>query len=375
VSLTPHRHTTVGALCAALLFLGAVMAAPSTAAASPKSEIKAARERAADANQRLDDLSDDLEERNEEYLEIESQLVETQSQIRQTQHELEAAIVALDAAETQLNRRASTIYRNGSLNLISVFVGVTDFQDLVTRVDLMRRIGRSDAVVVDTVKDARARISAARSSLESRKSEQLVLRDRAAVKRTEVKRALAAQKQYLSELNSELKKLVREEKERQERLARERAAEAAKLAANRAATAGREFDAAALGRPNKGAVSMARRFVGKTPYLWGGTTPSGFDCSGLVQYCYAKTGVSIPRTSRQQFRYGAYIPPNRLDLLQPGDLVFFGRGGDPGRIHHVGMYIGGGDMIHAPQTGMLVSISSLHGRIASRGDYVGASRP
>lgn len=375
MSLTPHRHITVATLIAAMLFSGVIYVAPPVAGATPKSDLKAARERASEANRRMDDLADDLEERNEEYLEIESELTETRSRILQTQRELDAAIVELDAAELQLNRRASTIYRNGSLNLISVFVGVTDFKDLVTRVDLMRRIGRSDAAVVDSVKAARARISEARSSLEARKAEQIVLRDRAADKRVEVKRALAAQKQYLSELNSEIKKLVREERERQERLARERAAEAARIAAQRASASGRTFDSTALGQPNTSAVGFARRFVGKTPYLWGGTTPSGFDCSGLVQYCYSQIGKSIPRTSRQQFRYGAFIPPDRLDLLQPGDLVFFGRGGDPGRIHHVGMYIGGGDMIHAPQTGMLVSVSSLHGRIARRGDYVGASRP
>jgi len=76
-----------------------------------------------------------------------------------------------------------------------------------------------------------------------------------------------------------------------------------------------------------------------------------------------------------QYRIGAYIPPNRLDLLQPGDLVFFGYEGSASRIHHVGMYVGGGSFIHAPQTGDVVRIASLTGRIASRGDYVGATRP
>jgi cell wall-associated NlpC family hydrolase len=94
-----------------------------------------------------------------------------------------------------------------------------------------------------------------------------------------------------------------------------------------------------------------------------------------VQYSYAQVGISIPRTSREQFTAGAYIPPSRVDLLEPGDLVFFGYHGDPSQIHHVGMYVGGGDFIHAPATGDVVRIASLAGRIESHGDYVGAMRP
>jgi cell wall-associated NlpC family hydrolase len=72
---------------------------------------------------------------------------------------------------------------------------------------------------------------------------------------------------------------------------------------------------------------------------------------------------------------GKFIPPARTDLLEPGDLVFFGYGGDPNRIHHVGMYVGGGVFIHAPGTGGHVQYSSLTDRIRARRDYVGAVRP
>ena len=119
---------------------------------------------------------------------------------------------------------------------------------------------------------------------------------------------------------------------------------------------------------------VAKKYLG-VPYLWGGTTPAGFDCSGLVQYAYAQVGVSLPRTSREQFHVGTYIPPGRLDLLGPGDLVFFGYHGDADQIHHVGMYVGGGDFINAPQTGDVVRIASLAARIEAYGDYVGAVRP
>jgi cell wall-associated NlpC family hydrolase len=133
-------------------------------------------------------------------------------------------------------------------------------------------------------------------------------------------------------------------------------------------------DAGSLGSPHADALEVAKRFLG-VPYLWGGTTPAGFDCSGFVQYCYAKVGISIPRTSRGQFTIGTFIPASRTDLLEPGDLVFFAYGGDPSQIHHVGMYAGGGVFINAPGTGGHVQYSSLADRIATRADYVGAVRP
>lgn len=103
-------------------------------------------------------------------------------------------------------------------------------------------------------------------------------------------------------------------------------------------------------------IAVAKAQMGK-PYRWGATGPNSFDCSGLMQYAYKNgAGVSLPRVSREQATVGKKVSKAEL---QPGDLVFFAKGG---RIHHVGMYLGNDQYIHAPQTGDVVKISKLSSR-------------
>jgi peptidoglycan DL-endopeptidase CwlO len=110
------------------------------------------------------------------------------------------------------------------------------------------------------------------------------------------------------------------------------------------------------------AASIALQYLG-VPYQWGGASPdTGFDCSGLVMYVYAQLGVLLPHFAAGQYAYGTPVP---RDQLQPGDLVFFDG------LSHVGIYIGNGQMVHAPQTGDVVKISPLSD-FGNR--YVGARR-
>lgn len=103
-------------------------------------------------------------------------------------------------------------------------------------------------------------------------------------------------------------------------------------------------------------VSYAKKFMG-TPYVWGGTTPKGFDCSGFVQYVYRNSaGIELPRSTYDQINVGTAVSQNDL---QPGDLVFPHTG-------HVGIYVGNGQMIHSPKTGDVVKISSVYKFYAGR---------
>jgi cell wall-associated NlpC family hydrolase len=100
-----------------------------------------------------------------------------------------------------------------------------------------------------------------------------------------------------------------------------------------------------------GAIQAAEGELG-VPYVWGGSSPSGFDCSGLVMWSYAQAGISLPRTSGAQYAATTHIP---LADIQPGDLLFYGPDGS----EHVAMYVGGGSMIEAPYTGASVWITGV----------------
>ena len=108
-------------------------------------------------------------------------------------------------------------------------------------------------------------------------------------------------------------------------------------------------------------MQWAYRELGK-PYVWGAAGPNSFDCSGLTQYVWAKAGVYLDHYTGSQWNEGRHVSQSEL---QPGDLVFFGSD-----LHHVGIYVGNGNMIEAPHSGANVRVSPYN-----RSDYAGAVRP
>lgn len=114
-------------------------------------------------------------------------------------------------------------------------------------------------------------------------------------------------------------------------------------------------------------IFSAMQQVG-VPYAWGGSTPAGFDCSGLVQYVFGNAGFTLPRTAAAQLGAAAALP---LADAAPGDLLFFR---DRGSTSHVAIYLGAGRFVHAPRTGRNVSLDTFDGNAYWRARFAGAGR-
>jgi len=370
-SLASSRTRAV--MCAAFSALVLLVPLSRTYAVPSSPEIEAKRSELQQAAAALDTMHDEAEVLVEEYNAITEALEATRRAIAAMREELAQAERDFHDAQALLSRRAAQIYKNGHTGVLDVLLGTRTFEELLGRVELAVRINRADADAVERVREARARVEASQRTLEQREAEQIALRAEAEVRTRAIEAQIARRETFKAGLDADLKRLIAEEEERQRKLAEERARQA-QLAAARAAAGRIATDRGSLGAGRPEVVAIALRYLG-VPYQWGGASPTaGFDCSGLCWYVYRQIGIELPRTSRSQFRVGQHIAPDRLDALVPGDLVFFGTDGDPNYVHHVGIYVGSGNYVHAPRTGDVVRVESLLERAASRGDYVGASR-
>jgi cell wall-associated NlpC family hydrolase len=227
-------------------------------------------------------------------------------------------------------------------------------------------VSSQDATVLGEVKAFRAETTARAKRLKRARARQAQLvRERAAHKAS-IESQLGERQQLLSTIKDEIARIQAAEQARQEELARQARARVSTqptfVAGPIVATVASPGVFAAPPARYGGVVGIAMQYLG-IPYVYGGSSPSGFDCSGFVMYVYAQVGVSLPHNAAMQYGHGTPVDRSQL---QAGDLVFFNGLG------HNGIYIGGGQFIHSPHTGDVVKISSLSGWYDST--FVGARR-
>ena len=357
--------------------LGGVEHQPAVAAPreTPARKITRLRAKAARVQAAIDRMHARVEVLVEDYNEVREDLARTRVEQARTRRQVLDARRRLRAARRLLGKRLWTIYTGGAPSTLGQLLAADSVHQALVTTKYQEQVVGADRAAVDRVERLRREVEALAAKLADQAERQERLRTRLVAKRRQIESRLAAHRRYLKRLTRQVRKAVVQERRRQERLRRQallrrlaaeraaRARAAARAGSWRAGVGGAGAPSGAAGR----AVAFARSQLGR-PYVWGASGPSSYDCSGLVMAAYRRAGVWLPRVSRAQFGAG---PRVGLGSLAPGDLVFFAYNtGNPGSIHHVGMYIGGGAMIEAPYSGASVRVASI-----GRRDYIGAVRP
>jgi len=315
-----------------------------------RKELAAKQKRLDEFTAQLDALDRELEIASEDYNAAVERLSKMKSQVQVAQLDLDNARAAYALQNGILGERANSMYRDGSIAGFEVLLDSKSVADFVARMKFLNTIGLADADIAQSLRSQKDAMEKQVVDLRNTETMAESLEFELKARQIEVMLRIQERQSMLAAAQSDLLQALDQEAGR-------RSGEESALLADVLSGASKAGIVVEPGSP----VETALAYHG-IPYLWGGATPSGFDCSGLILYVYKQHGVTLPHYSGSQFLLGEKVAPA---ALQPGDVVFFGS-----PIHHVGMYIGGGYFLHAPRTGDFVKISKLSGR----SDYAGARR-
>ncbi len=328
------------AACLACLSAGSAAANPQAIVATRQPTSLSGLQQVADQVQhQVAALDDRLEVVVEQWDGAESQLAAIEIQLGRVRLQLAQSQSALARQQSVLGAHLAWMYKLGDYGVLDEVLDGGGLTGAGARVELYKRVNQQDRALrsgfIATVK----RVAALQASIATTRDQAMVVQQRVDAARATISDQLAQRQAILNGLNGRIKRIV----DQRDRLA---AASAGHLGRVALAQIGTIHGTQA----QIGVVRDALKFLG-VPYVWGGATPSGFDCSGLVLYVYARYGVAFPHFAAYQADMGTPVPESQL---QPADLVFFGN-----PIHHVVIYAGDGLVVQAPHTGDVVKVSRL----------------
>ncbi|HMK63316.1 MAG TPA: NlpC/P60 family protein [Acidimicrobiales bacterium] len=316
---------------------------------------------------RLDELAQQYETAQQQVASLDAQLTAVEAQVAQTQ-------ARVSATEAVLRHEALVSYMSGATDasFASIFTA-PDAQASVTR-EYEDLAGANLSNTVDTLNAEERALAVQQAQVASTEAQARAGEAQVAASEQQAQQVAAQQQSELSQVKGQVATLLAQQQQAQQALAaaqyqQQVAEEQAQEQAQQALEANTVSAEVAVSPGAAGAVQAAESQLG-VPYVWGGESPKGspapgFDCSGLTQWSWAQAGVQLPRTAQEQYDAIAHVD---MSDLQPGDLVFWDDG--TSSVQHVGMYVGDGDVIDAPETGEVVQIQPIW-----TNGLVGAGRP
>jgi peptidoglycan DL-endopeptidase CwlO len=362
------RLTVVAALCASVICIAAVTPAQAGRIADTRAQAARAWAQIQRDGARLERV---VERSNGARL----RLAQTQSAIRNNQTVLRATRVNLARSERALSASLISAYKSPTPDPLQAALQARNFGQVLEQFALIDRTNTYNANMLKAIRVYRGEIVRRQHLLARQRDERRAALAQLQSLRASIRTAMAAEKQHYRGLRAEVRRLIVARRQAEIAASRLAAARAQALTVNGADAPVAANDiggvssvggaTAAIPAPSSGATGAVAAAIGElgVPYVPGGASPSGFDCSGLVSWAYAQAGhPGLPHFSGALWNAGTRIPS--ASDLAPGDLVFFNN------LDHVGMYIGGGEFVEAPHSGDVVKISNL----SDRSDYLGGVR-
>jgi cell wall-associated NlpC family hydrolase len=325
-----------------------LLAASATIGAVTLSSAAPSREEVEQARARLDSLNRELDLMVEQYNQARIKLQEVQARLAEVRAQAQRAQATADRAISSLNANAARAYRGVGSQIAELFesASLADFSD---RLEFIGSMAQADSDLAVEAESAQQEARWTAAELKATAEERQGIVDALGAKQDQIESRVAEARDLYEELDRKYHEAL--------------AAEAAAQEAVGTVGSGSPIPPPPAPNANVAAVLQAAYSVIGTPYQYGGSSPeTGFDCSGFTMWAWSHAGVYLPHSSAAQY---ASLPHVAQSDLQPGDLVFF-----YSPISHVGIYVGGGSMIHSPQTGSVVSVVPIYWD-----SFAGAARP